>query len=156
MSASHRVRGAAPQAGDYFDVNANDMVNVSVLENQQLPRGSSNRALDGYFLNIIRYTECFLGIFGEAAVRPSHAPCSPVVGRYRPLRDIEITVEGESDMAGNDSRRQPVTVVLPPEPPRLTPGAARALLRILVKAHEKQIQQQEEDACSGAPVPPGD
>ena len=30
-----------------------------------------------------------------------------------------------------------VRVVLPDEPPRLTPGAAKALLRILVKANEK-------------------
>jgi hypothetical protein len=28
-------------------------------------------------------------------------------------------------------------VVLPDEPPRLTPGAARALLRILLKAHDQ-------------------
>jgi hypothetical protein len=30
-----------------------------------------------------------------------------------------------------------VRVVLPDEPPRLTPGAAKALLRILVKAHDQ-------------------
>jgi hypothetical protein len=31
-----------------------------------------------------------------------------------------------------------VTVILPPEPPALTPEAARILLRILVEASEKQ------------------
>jgi hypothetical protein len=41
-------------------------------------------------------------------------------------------------MVDSDSRREPIKVVLPAEPPRLTPGSARALLRILVKAHEKQ------------------
>jgi len=43
-------------------------------------------------------------------------------------------------MAGSDSRREPVKVVLPPEPPELTPGAARALLKILVKASEQQAE----------------
>ena len=43
-------------------------------------------------------------------------------------------------MAGGDSRREPVKVVLPPEPPELTPGAARVLLRILVKAAEQQAE----------------
>ena len=31
----------------------------------------------------------------------------------------------------------PINVVLPDEPPRLTPGAARALLRLLVKAYDQ-------------------
>jgi hypothetical protein len=30
-----------------------------------------------------------------------------------------------------------VRVILPDEPPRLTPGAAAALLRILIKAHDQ-------------------
>ena len=33
------------------------------------------------------------------------------------------------------ARATPIRVVFPGEPPRLTPGAARALLRILLKAH---------------------
>ena len=37
-------------------------------------------------------------------------------------------------MPGKADGSEPVTVILPPEPPRLTPGAARALLQILVKA----------------------
>jgi hypothetical protein len=40
-----------------------------------------------------------------------------------------------------DSRR-PVRVVLPDEPPALTPAAARALLRVLLKAHAAQNDQQ--------------
>lgn len=34
-------------------------------------------------------------------------------------------------------RENAVRVVLPDEPPRLTPGAAQALLRILIKAHDR-------------------
>lgn len=37
--------------------------------------------------------------------------------------------------------RDEITVVLPPEPPELTPEAARVLLRILIKAYEKQSDQ---------------
>lgn len=46
-------------------------------------------------------------------------------------------------MADSDSRREPIKVVLPSEPPELTPGAARAPLKILVKAHEKQAGATE-------------
>ena len=38
--------------------------------------------------------------------------------------------------------RRPVRVVLPDEPPALTPAAARALLRVLLKAHAGQTGQQ--------------
>jgi len=37
--------------------------------------------------------------------------------------------------------RQHVRVLLPDEPPRLTPAAARALLRILVEAHTKAMDE---------------
>jgi hypothetical protein len=40
-----------------------------------------------------------------------------------------------------DSRR-PVRVILPDEPPTLTPVTARALLRVLLKAHATQTAQQ--------------
>jgi hypothetical protein len=40
-----------------------------------------------------------------------------------------------------DSRR-PLRVVLPDEPPTLTPAAARALLRVLLKAHAAQSDEQ--------------
>jgi hypothetical protein len=38
--------------------------------------------------------------------------------------------------------RRPVRVVLPDEPPTLTPVAARALLRVLLKAHAAQAAEQ--------------
>jgi hypothetical protein len=44
-----------------------------------------------------------------------------------------------------DSRR-PVRVVLPDEPPTLTPAAARALLRVLLKAHAAQNDEQTADS----------
>lgn len=47
-------------------------------------------------------------------------------------------------MAERDAERQPIKVILPPESPALTPGAARVLLRILVKAYEKQINDEGE------------
>ena len=43
--------------------------------------------------------------------------------------------------------RRPVRVILPDEPPALTPAAARALLRILLKAHA--AQNDEQTATSG-------
>jgi hypothetical protein len=59
-------------------------------------------------------------------------------------------------MAGKVPRSEPVTVILPPEPPEHMPGAARVLLRILVKAHEKQLaEEREADAGSGTPAPSG-
>jgi hypothetical protein len=38
-------------------------------------------------------------------------------------------------------------VVLPDEPPRLTPGAATALLRVLLKAHDRLA---DNDTSKGA------
>ena len=45
-------------------------------------------------------------------------------------------------MAHKKAQPRPVTVILPPEPPALTPGAARALLKILIKAHEAQAEDE--------------
>jgi len=42
-------------------------------------------------------------------------------------------------MAKSGTGRDEITVILPPEPPELNPEAARALLRILLKAYEKQF-----------------
>ena len=44
--------------------------------------------------------------------------------------------------SGRTAQRTPpdenaISVVLPDEPPRLTPGAAAALLRVLLKAHDQ-------------------
>ncbi len=43
--------------------------------------------------------------------------------------------------------RKRIRVILPDEPPVLTPGAARVLLRILVKAHAQAVtdDQRKED-----------
>ena len=42
-------------------------------------------------------------------------------------------------MAKSGTRRDEITVILSPEPPELNPEAARVLLRILLKAYEKQF-----------------
>ncbi len=42
-------------------------------------------------------------------------------------------------MAKPGPERDEITVILPPEPPELNPEAARVLLRILLKAYEKQF-----------------
>jgi hypothetical protein len=39
---------------------------------------------------------------------------------------------------------EPVEVVLPDEPPQLTPGAARALLKILLRAHARIAEARQE------------
>jgi hypothetical protein len=38
---------------------------------------------------------------------------------------------------GSSSPAETLRVILPDEPPRLNPAAARAMLRILIKAHER-------------------
>ena len=45
-------------------------------------------------------------------------------------------------MTKESAERDPVTVILPDGPSALTPGAARTLLRILVKAYEKQTEDK--------------
>jgi len=39
-------------------------------------------------------------------------------------------------------KRPPVKVILPEEPPELTPAAARAPLKILMKAYEEQVAKE--------------
>jgi hypothetical protein len=42
-------------------------------------------------------------------------------------------------MAKHGLERDEITVIMPDEPPQLNPEAAHALLRILLKAYEKQF-----------------
>lgn len=42
-------------------------------------------------------------------------------------------------MAKPDPERDEITVIMPDEPPQLNPAAARVMLRILLKAYEKQF-----------------
>jgi hypothetical protein len=42
-----------------------------------------------------------------------------------------------------------VRVVLPDEPPSLTPGAAAALLRVLLKAHDRLTQTSHQEGAAG-------
>lgn len=48
-------------------------------------------------------------------------------------------------MTKHEAERDPITVILPPEPPELNPEAARVLLRILLKAYEEQFGSSETD-----------
>jgi hypothetical protein len=49
-------------------------------------------------------------------------------------------------MSASGAGREEITVILPPEPPALNPEAARVLLRILLKAYEKQFASDEASA----------
>lgn len=42
-------------------------------------------------------------------------------------------------MAKSGPKHDKITVILPPEPPELNPEAARVLLKILLKAYEKEF-----------------
>ena len=50
-------------------------------------------------------------------------------------------------MAKPGPARDEITVILPPEPPELNPEAARVLLRILLKAYEKQFGHEYSPAA---------
>lgn len=68
--------------------------------------------------------------------RPGTYPRRPGAGPGRPSRRTHR----------HGTSRRPVRVVLPDEPPALTPAAARALLRILLKAHAETTDHQEKEA----------
>jgi hypothetical protein len=65
--------------------------------------------------------------------RKDNARSGPPKSRTRPYDNRPRSGPGRA--ARRTQRDEAVRVVLPDEPPRLTPGAARALLRILLKAH---------------------
>ncbi len=50
---------------------------------------------------------------------------------------------GRARAARPTQHEQAVRVILPDEPPQLTPGAAAALLRILLKAHDQLTGNQQ-------------
>jgi hypothetical protein len=56
-------------------------------------------------------------------------------------RLVVITCGSDGALA---SDRKSIRVILPDEPPVLTPGAARVLLRILVKAHAKAMEENRQ------------
>jgi hypothetical protein len=64
-------------------------------------------------------------------------PCSgPPKSRNRPY-DNRPRSGPRRDTRRKTPDKEPIRVILPDEPPRLTPGAAAALLRILLKAHDR-------------------
>jgi len=67
-------------------------------------------------------------------------PCSSPPKRRRPAYDHRPAAgpgRPPRRTQRHGTSRRPVRVVLPPEPPQLTPAAARALLRILLDAAAK-------------------
>ena len=79
-----------------------------------------------------------------AAANDRHAaaalPCRAAKALLSPSQTTPGSVRSQAGAAPDRPARQcvgsrpPVRVILPDEPPRLTPAAARALLRILVRA----------------------
>ena len=98
---------------------------------------------------------------GIAGLRPARGQgiqyrLAPVVdgspvphGRIIPSRGIV------GAMATDSPKQDRVTVILPPEPPALTPEAARILLRILVEASEKQAADKESPGVGDEQQPDG-
>ena len=50
-------------------------------------------------------------------------------------------------MTKPDPERDKITVIMPDEPPQLNPAAARVMLRILLKAYEKQFGHEYPSAA---------
>jgi hypothetical protein len=77
-----------------------------------------------------------------------HKPCShppkPRTGAYDRRPGAGPGRARHRTQCHGDGRR-PVRVVLPDEPPVLTPAAARTLLRVLLKAHAAQNDREEGD-----------
>jgi hypothetical protein len=74
-------------------------------------------------------------------------PCSAPPKRRPPAYDHKPGTA--ADQARRRTRQcvgdaRPVRVILPDEPPRLTPAAARALLRILLRASRADAERKEQ------------
>jgi hypothetical protein len=74
--------------------------------------------------------------------RSRSAPPKTRAGAYAPRPGAGPGRAPRRTHSHDDSRR-PVRLALPAEPPELTPAAARALLRILIKAHTAQGGDRE-------------
>jgi hypothetical protein len=74
--------------------------------------------------------------------RPCSTPPKTRAGAYAPRHGASPGRSPRGKRRHDDSRR-PVRLELPAEPPELTPAAARALLRILIKAHAAQGGDRE-------------
>ena len=67
--------------------------------------------------------------------RQNRASSGPPKSRSRPYDNRPRS--GPKRAEGRKSGEDRIAVQLPDEPPRLDPGAARALLRIVIKAHAR-------------------
>jgi hypothetical protein len=89
------------------------------------------------------------GAARRSLTRRSQTPCSPPPkSRPEAYPRRPGAGPGRTRMHRHGDSRRPVRVVLPDEPPTLTPAAARALLRVLIKAH---AAQSDEQAATGGP-----
>ena len=64
-------------------------------------------------------------------------------GGIRHVADQDMTEETARDMAKKTADGDGLTVEFSSEPPALTPGAARAVLRMLLEAHDKQTREEQ-------------
>lgn len=71
----------------------------------------------------------------------------PPKSRSRPYDNRPRSGPGRATRR-TSSETNAVRVVLPGEPPRLTHGAARALLRILLKAYDQLIEQENQEGAA--------
>ena len=87
------------------------------------------------------------GAAGKPLTGRRQKPCShPPKSRPEAYPRRPGAGPGRARAHRHGASRRPVRVVLPDEPPLLTPAAARALLRVLLKAHAAQTAQQAADS----------
>lgn len=79
--------------------------------------------------------------------RKERACSGPPKSRSRPYDNRPAA--GPKRAPGRTPGGERIRVILPPEPPRLTPGAARVLLRILVQAHARRADHDGRTGGTG-------